>query len=514
MNVENKPKRLSDWLLILLTGLLLASSFWLRLASLGYSNLPGDEVKSLCQPAAGQSLVDFLLDQRKGPVQYLITCVNRVFDPGLTNQLALRLPFAVANLLAVFVLFLLVRRHFNRSVALYAALFMATNGLIVAFGRIVQYQSITILCTLLALYCFTRAVQDEKWKVVGLYLGSFAAAVGILAHFDGFFALPPMGYLAYEWWKKYRPALSLRGDLRYLLAAGGVFALLLAAFYVPYALHLNAYQLDYWQQRLTGASRNTLGLFRFYDPGPIIWIYFLLIVLGATRLRLNPASLLLASWLIPPLVFIEFVMSDPRTHFYTYLLPLIILAALGIETVRLGLSRLLRRDLTLLVQAGCVVLFAFLFTITNVILVDHNPEYPWQSKTFLNMTFPGGDIQGAFGFPYRRPWSEIAGWFAQTNRLGADYTTNEKLSITSFYMPQNMQYKEIDQDYYDQMGEQSGIYIVMVENPQSRVQTLWGLTVNEVNQKVRPEIEFFDEDGKLQATIYYLTKEQINLLYP
>jgi hypothetical protein len=239
-----------------------------------------------------------------------------------------------------------------------------------------------------------------------------------------------------------------------------------------------------------------------------------LIVLGLLRLRKNSPSLLLIIWLVPPLIFIEILMSDPRTHFYTYLLPLLVLAALGIETIRAWLSRLFKHDLTQIVQLGCLVLFGYLFSLTNVILVDHNPEYPWQPKTFLNMTLPGGDIQGAFGFPYYRPWKEIAAWVIQNHPGNADYTTNEKSSISTFYLPQPLQYKEIDQEYYDQMSKDKGIFIIMVENPQSWVTTLWGLSVDQVNQLVKPVKVFLDDNGRPLATLYYMTKADIHLVHP
>lgn len=44
---------------------LIFASLWLRLINLGYSNYQGDEIKALYRPQADQSMIDFLLNQRK-----------------------------------------------------------------------------------------------------------------------------------------------------------------------------------------------------------------------------------------------------------------------------------------------------------------------------------------------------------------------------------------------------------------------------------------------------------------
>ena len=45
----------------------------LRFVNLGYSDYQGDEIKALFRSLAGASLLSFLLDQRKGPLQFLVT---------------------------------------------------------------------------------------------------------------------------------------------------------------------------------------------------------------------------------------------------------------------------------------------------------------------------------------------------------------------------------------------------------------------------------------------------------
>ena len=55
-------------------------SFGLRFINLGYSDYEGDEIKALYLPEAGQKLSDFLVSQKKGPVQFLITYLIKFID--------------------------------------------------------------------------------------------------------------------------------------------------------------------------------------------------------------------------------------------------------------------------------------------------------------------------------------------------------------------------------------------------------------------------------------------------
>lgn len=76
-------------------------SIYLRFYNLGYSDYQGDEIKAFYLPEQSQTISDFLLDQRKGPTQFIITYVIKVFDPMYENRFLVRMPFAIASLLSV-----------------------------------------------------------------------------------------------------------------------------------------------------------------------------------------------------------------------------------------------------------------------------------------------------------------------------------------------------------------------------------------------------------------------------
>ena len=114
----------------------------LRFANLGYSNFQGDEIKALCFPSQFASFINFLgflLTQRKGPVAFIVTCTVGLIDPAFSSELLVRLPFAIASVLGLACTFGLVWALFDRRTAFFGTFLLAANGVLVAFGRIVQY---------------------------------------------------------------------------------------------------------------------------------------------------------------------------------------------------------------------------------------------------------------------------------------------------------------------------------------------------------------------------------------
>lgn len=323
MNLQKHPG------IILEYGLLIGVSTLLRFMNLGYSDFQGDEINALCRIAEFRSRGEFLiylLGQRKGPVQYLVTCALSFFDPNFSNGLLFRLPFAAANLLAMICFFILVYRLFSPQIAFYSSFLLAVSGIFIAFARIVQYQSFVMLGGIAAILSLTLALYDEKWKIIGLYLGFVTAALGVLAHFDAAFMLPPMAVLVIHWWLKYRHQPDFARLRWHLLAAILLFTFLVLAFYVPYVRGLGRYQTDYWQERFTGDSTNIFRVIEFYNPGPFLWFSLVAVAIGFTQVRKSVNWQILLAWLIPPLIFMVLIFKDSRTHAYTYLLPLLIIA--------------------------------------------------------------------------------------------------------------------------------------------------------------------------------------------
>jgi len=142
----------------------------LRLINLGYSDYQGDEIKALYLPSKGQSLIEFLIAQKKGPIQFLITYLLKFIDPSYENQFLIRLPFAIAGILSILFFYKFIKFHFGEKVAFYSSLFLSSNGLFIAFSRIIQYQSFSILFSILCLYFLSLSLKGDKYKFLVSFL--------------------------------------------------------------------------------------------------------------------------------------------------------------------------------------------------------------------------------------------------------------------------------------------------------------------------------------------------------
>src|SRR4030042_5392019 len=85
----------------------------LRLVNLGYSDYQGDEIKAFFRPNDDQSEVDFLLNQRKGPIQFIITGFIGYFDNNFSNRFIARLPFALAGIFSIYFFYKLVLLNYG-----------------------------------------------------------------------------------------------------------------------------------------------------------------------------------------------------------------------------------------------------------------------------------------------------------------------------------------------------------------------------------------------------------------
>ncbi len=474
---------------------LLLSGVWLHLANLGYSDFQGDEIKALAAPLNGQSLVDFLLQQRKGPVQFLTSYLIRLAYPALANRFLVRLPFALAGLAAIWIFYRFVHLHFGRTTALIAASFLSINGLMIGLTRIVQYQSWVILFSVLALYCFSLALKVERWKVSGLYAGMLCWTIAILSHFDGIFIAPFAAYLLVRWWREV-PDLKRRQRFVHLAAPAFLAAMLLGIYFIPYLAAIRTTTQQYWWLRISGDEPgagipSSIFTFNLYNPLLAIYVFAFL---GAASLLQIRRSYPIWLWFAFPWLVLELVIGDPGTHIYAYLLPACILAALGVDSLA-GLFRRWRvggRAAQFAVYSLVALVILFLAGVSHLIFVDHTPEYPWIERRILFWTVGKPDEtyrMWAFGFPYFRRWDEIRD-YALLKPDNAYYSTNENKSIASFFIP------------YPFDVNRSGIYI-HIYNPQSLRDKLADDKIRYWTKNYSP-VKEFEVAGNVVAAIYQM----------
>lgn len=476
---------------VLLVTLIIVSA-WLRLANLGYSNYQGDEIKALAGPAQGQSLGDFLLEQRKGPVQFVLSYLIKLAHPSQANELLTRLPFAVAGILGIYFFYRLVNLHYGKKIAIYSAAFLSVNGLLIGLTRIVQYQSLVILFSILALYSFSLALKSQRWTITGIYTGMLLWAAAILSHYDGVFIAPFAIYLLARWYTS-RSDLPATFRRKHLLIPAAMAVFLLGIFFIPYFFELKDTTLQYWLLRFAGEEElsgtpSSLFTFQLYNPLLAIYLYFFFGMLSIFQFR---KALPIWLWFLFPWILLEAVIADPGTHVYTYILPACILVAIGITVLEQFARQLINnRSSPAVITGGTALIIIFLSIVSHLIFVDHTPEYPWEQRRILSWTIgaPDGEYRvWAFGFPYNRQWDAIGEYITSTENNGY-YATNENKSISGYYVP------------YIFNINQSGYYI-HIYHPQSFRDKL-------ADDKIRywtknySAVKTFNNKGRIVAEIY------------
>ncbi len=495
-----------------------AVCIFLRLVSLGYSEYQGDETQALYLPKADQTMVQFLLSQKKGPVQYLITAAIKAVSGGYSNTFLTRLPFALAGVLAGMFFYLVVRNITDSTTALFSLAFYATNGMFVAFSRIVQYQTFVVLFITVSLYFAQLFYKTSRFRYLYAAFGMWC--LGLLTHSDAMFIAFPLLFIFIAWANQRKLPLSrclktFSPPLFFLIAV-------LLCFYIPLILNSSSGTQKYWLGRFSGNITSGVisssYLFSVYQPIYGLQIYELLGIFGiiiwllaiaskypiTSRIVIKNRSLSdygkyfdqsspiifmgVFLWFISSLVFMEVLTKFPGTHIWSYLLPLCVFMGYGLSRLYLVFTP---KSLKLLYTIVVFILFSFLCAQSFYIFVDHKKEYPWERKTviFWELAKPRTDYQlSLFGFPYNRRWEDIAD-FVRRDGKSAYYWDNEKASLSRYYMP------------LERNNEKAGYYIRI-----NRPQTFTGQILNNrgaswivLNQPIKV---FYSKEGRQVASIY------------
>ncbi|NJR16093.1 MAG: glycosyltransferase family 39 protein [Calothrix sp. CSU_2_0] len=481
-------------------------TLWLRLSNLGYSNYQGDEIKALYLPQLGENLLDFLLRQRKGPIQFLVTYGMRIFNPSYDNELLMRLPFALAGILAIYFFYKFVRLEFGERIALFSSLFFSLNGLFVAFARIVQYQSFVLLFALLTLYFFALAIKFNKWKIKGIYCGAFFWSLSILSHYNGIAIAPFACYLIYRWYVNNDEKLNQKSKLKHICFSTGIIFVGLGIFYLPFYFSLSAATKAYWVERISSKNISSIATFSTYNPGFIIYIYIILTLVSLIKLKAVRGKIYLWLWLLFPLLPLEILVKNKGTHIFSYVLPMCILMGCSLEFFQVYVN-------TKFAQYGKVIyrlflsgLYLGLFAISHVIFVDNFREYPWEEKYFAVWKLKSQNNKSLFGFPYYRHWQEISEFLKIAGKEGY-FVTNEKNSITRYYIPNG--WKNLDLQAYKHQSS-GNVFVIFVENAQSHNHQIFERTSSYWQQNFQPVKTFLNQD-RIVVRIYKLQLSDLEL---
>lgn len=360
-----------------------------------------------------------------------------------------RLPFALASLLAVYVVYRLVRDSFGRFPALVSAALLGTCGLVTAFGRIVQYKSFCMLFVLVTASFMFGWLRNHN--PLHLYLGCLFYALALLTHYDALAFAPTLGIIVIAGFRRH-PAAG-HSHTRHLLVAGATGSFLTSLFYIPYVLQPNFPSVrDYLLDRIASGSgmqtfASTYALLGLYLPPFYLAVTISLLAFGVVRMlraqRTLP-GLIFLFWFFSVFAFYMLMGGDPRSHVYNYFLPGVVLVALGLEGIGASAKNLpLKRAL----QTAIWILIIASASSTYYMLVDHSVEHPWYAKKIVGYTLPNlesRNIVGVFGFPYQRGLDKVGALF-QSGQLRGTFDSNERDAMADYYFRAR---RDFPPDYY------------------------------------------------------------------
>lgn len=384
---------------------LLVTSTFLRFHQLGYSSFYGDETKALYWNK-GIPASKFFLEQRKGPVQFLVAWFTEKASGGFEEG-TLRLPFAFASLLSVFVMYIFLRRRYGYEAAFLGSFTFSLLGFYIAFGRTVQYQSFLVLFGLLSILFVDIGIEKKRslWLILaGVFLG-----LSFLSHYDAVFFAVPTAFLLIG---------NFKDNFKKLVPFLVPFLILVSAFYLPYIIggYMKEEVGGYLYRRFTGfglSEYSSLYTFVTYNPSAIWAIVFLFSFYGFIKASREDKKLYLI-WFLIPFVLFEFAFSRPGTHIHNYIIPLIILFSISVSSHKL------------LKYLFGIVLVVLLVVNIKIFIPRYSTGYPWgESSRDEYQLF-------IYGFPYNRGWDQIAEYLiGQGVRT---FYTNDNITIGEWYL--------------------------------------------------------------------------------
>ncbi|MFC1722177.1 glycosyltransferase family 39 protein [Patescibacteria group bacterium] len=330
----SKTKKITKYERILF--FVLFVSFFLRFWQLGFSHFYGDETKTFYLDKT-VSATKYLLDQRKGPVQFLAVWVMEKVVGGY-DEFYTRLPFAWAGFLSVLVLYLLLDKIFNKRVALIGTTLFGLNGFYIAFSRTTQYQSFLVFFGLLSIYFgYLYYESSLKNKNQYLVLSAVMLAGAYLCHYDALFFDVAVGFILLK--KIFEDKRSVIEILKYFLVP---FLVVISIFYVPYYIYgyYVSNTANYVGRRLVGKDLlQNLSWYTFWIYNPqIIWAFLSVFIVPYFYKQSSWKRNFVLFWFLFSIIFFEFIFSNPGTHIHNYFLPFMILVSLGINDVYIFLK--------------------------------------------------------------------------------------------------------------------------------------------------------------------------------
>lgn len=435
--------------------LLLTATFFLRILDLGYSDYISDEPGTFFYRGGKKnpemSKTEFILSQRKGPMQLFVGYIPYCVVGNYKNEFAQRLPFALFGVTSIIIFYLLIRKVTkNAWVAFISAFLLLVNGLITAYGRIAQYQNLVEFFTFLSLYFYADLLDARNNKLIRSSLfGTVFFCLAFLSHWYAVFLYIPVSIIVFSF---LRNANSTRKYKIKLLAVNvTTAALLLLPFVLPYINYFvsNTRNIDY-ADRIFGWGRSFLERpdykqFRLYSPFFVGEFYLVGVIIfigkfiaDLIRKRVIPlVRWIFLIWFLGAFLIFRFFVSYSGLHFYHIFFPVVVLCAYAVNDIKSVIPKYLHSGFV-----GCILLLlTFFYYQTYLLFVDHSVEYPWEQENILfwktRKYSQEDDLRHKTGFPHKRYWAQINAYVNEQNKINGvvrGYISNEDKALTKFYM--------------------------------------------------------------------------------
>ena len=292
----------------------------LRLINLGYSEYIPDETTVMTPVKNSEINTGFLLAQRKGPVQFLVAQAVNIFNNNVFDEFSYRFPFFLASVFGLFFFYKFIKNMEGQFVAVVATLFLGLNGMLIAFGRVVQYQSLNLLFSSAGLY-FLSLLKDEDHRIRNSILGSLFLSLSIMSHWDMVFVLPPALFLIF----KYVLFAPLRGRQRRSII--GALSLPVLVIFMPFFINYygvalsDAGNISYFKTRVGQAEislENIMHNLKEYITkvelyNPFVYLYALG-ALAFAGLIGSKRAYPYFYWFLLSLAAFMFIIIKPGTH--------------------------------------------------------------------------------------------------------------------------------------------------------------------------------------------------------
>lgn len=430
----------------LLILILITATAILRFYNLSYSDYIIDETRTFFflgknfrngEHTQGESRFVFLLNEERPPLQNIISYIPYSIIGNYQNEWAQRIIFSIYSFMAVLMFYFLIKKITNNIIISFiSAYLLSINGLIVAYGRIAQYQNLLFFFGFASIYYYWDLIGKHKNLLMKSLLGTLLIAIAFYAHWFAIFFCIPLGYTISKFLK--RKDVSLVNKIKLIVANLIFFYSIVAPFFLPYFDNLinGSENVDYakgiFGLRENIVDKKAVSQFKLYNP---YFTFNLYIILGLVGIYISRKNIVFTVWFILSFAIFSLFVTYPGLHFYHIFIPLIVLMAYTfhyILTSRRHLFKILGRLFTTFV-------LIFLFIQSYLIYLNPEPAYPMEQEKIFGIKTKKisheDDLRHLTGFPHNRKWSEINKYLTQQNIANNEnltYITNEY--HTEFYM--------------------------------------------------------------------------------